>query len=139
MVYMVRIQMEYQGDLHCTSVHTPSKTELATDAPVDNQGRGESFSPTDLVATSLGTCMLTTMGIVARTLDVDLTGATATVEKEMTSSAPRKINRLIVSIQVPRTTTPENRERLENAAYTCPVKRSLHPDIETPIEFVWGR
>jgi len=138
MVYMVRIQMEYQGDLHCTSVHTPSKTELATDAPVDNQGRGESFSPTDLVATSLGTCMLTTMGIVARTLNNDLTGATATVEKEMTSSAPRKINRLIVSIQVPRTTTPENQERLENAAYTCPVKRSIHPDIETPIEFVWG-
>ena len=139
MVYMVRIEMEYQGDLHCASVHTPSKTELATDAPVDNQGRGESFSPTDLIATSLGTCMLTTMGIVARTLDVDLTGATATVEKEMTSTAPRKINRLIVSIQVPRTTTPENRERLENAAHTCPVKRSIHPDIETPIEFRWGR
>lgn len=135
---MVRIEMEYQGDLHCTSVHTPSKTELATDAPVDNQGRGESFSPTDLIATSLGTCMLTTMGIVARTLDVDLTGATATVEKEMTATAPRKINRLIVSIQIPRTTTPEKQERLENAAYTCPVKRSIHPDIETPIEFHWG-
>ena len=131
--------MEYQGDLHCTSVHTPSKTELATDAPVDNQGRGESFSPTDLIATSLGTCMLTTMGIVARTLNVDLTGATATVEKEMTSTAPRKINRLIVSIQVPRTTTPENQERLENAAHTCPVKRSIHPDIETPIVFHWGQ
>jgi putative redox protein len=138
MVYMVRIEMEYQGDLHCASVHTPSKTELATDAPVDNQGRGESFSPTDLIATSLGTCMLTTMGIVARTLNVDLTGATAIVEKEMTSTAPRKINRLIVSIQVPRTTTPENQERLENAAHTCPVKRSIHPDIETPIEFHWG-
>ena len=130
--------MEYQGDLHCASVHTPSKTELATDAPIDNQGRGESFSPTDLIATSLGTCMLTTMGIVARTLNVDLTGATAIVEKEMTSTAPRKINRLIVSIQVPRTTTPENQERLENAAHTCPVKRSIHPDIETPIEFHWG-
>ena len=137
--HMVRIQMEYQGDLHCTSVHTPSKTELATDAPVDNQGRGESFSPTDLVATSLGTCMLTTMGIVARSLNVDLTGATATVEKEMTSTAPRKINRLIVAIQVPRATTPENQERLENAANTCPVISSIHPDIETPIEFVWGR
>ena len=73
---MVRIETEYQGNLHCTSVHTPSKTELATDAPVDNQGRGESFSPTDLIATSLGTCMLTTMGIVARTLNFDLAGAT---------------------------------------------------------------
>ena len=135
---MVRIQMEYQGDLHCTSVHTPSGTELDTDAPADNQGRGESFSPTDLTATSLGTCMLTTMGIVARTLNVDLTGATATVEKEMSGTPPRRINRLTVAIRVPRTTSPENQQRLENAAHTCPVKKSLHPDIETPIEFVWG-
>lgn len=135
---MVRIQSEYRGELHCTSVHAPSNTELATDAPVDNQGRGESFSPTDLVAASLGTCMLTTMGIVARTLDVDLTGATATVEKEMSSTPPRKIDRLTVAIRVPRTTSPENRQRLENAAHACPVKRSIHPDIETPVEFVWG-
>jgi putative redox protein len=135
---MVRIQTEYQGDLHCTSVHTPSKTELATDAPVDNQGRGESFSPTDLIATSLGTCMLTTMGIVARTLNFDLAGATVTVDKEMTSTPPRKINRLIVAIRVPRTTSPENQQRLENAAHTCPVKKSIHPDIEIPIDFVWG-
>jgi putative redox protein len=135
---MVRIETEYEGDLHCTSVHTPSATALATDAPVDNQGRGESFSPTDLVATSLGTCMLTTMGIVARTLDVDLTGATATVEKEMSSTPPRKINRLSVTIRIPRTTSPENQQRLENTAHTCPVKKSIHPDIETPIEFVWG-
>jgi putative redox protein len=135
---MVRIETEYQDNLHCTSVHTPSKTELSTDAPVDNQGRGESFSPTDLIATSLGTCMLTTMGIVARTLDVDITGATAIVEKEMTSTPPRKVNRLTVAIRVPRKTSPENQQRLENAAHTCPVKRSIHPDIETPIEFVWG-
>lgn len=120
------------------SVHTPSKTELATDAPVDNQGRGESFSPTDLIATSLGTCMLTTMGIVARTLDVDLTGTTVIVDKEMTNTPPRKVARLTVSIRVPRTTSPENRQRLENAAHTCPVKRSIHPDIETPIEIIWG-
>lgn len=135
---MVRIQSEYQGDLHCTSVHTPSKTELATDAPVDNQGRGESFSPTDLIATSLGTCMLTTMGIVARTLNFDLSGATVTVDKEMTSTPPRKIARLTVAIRIPRTTTSENQQRLENAAHTCPVKKSIHPEIETPIEFVWG-
>jgi putative redox protein len=135
---MVRIETEYQGDLHCVSVHTPSGTALATDAPVDNQGRGESFSPTDLVATALGTCMLTTMGIVARTLNFDLTGATVTVEKEMSSTPPRKINRLIVAIRVPRKTSLENQQRLENAAYTCPVKKSIHPDIETPIEFVWG-
>lgn len=135
---MVRIQTEYQGGLHCKSVHTPSSTELATDAPVDNQGRGESFSPTDLTATSLGTCMLTTMGIVAKNLDVDLTGATAIVEKEMSSTPPRKISRLTVSIRIPRKTSPENQQRLENAARTCPVKRSIHPDIETPIEFIWA-
>jgi putative redox protein len=135
---MVRIQSEYQGDLHCTSVHVPSKAELVTDAPVDNQGRGESFSPTDLIATSLGTCMLTTMGIVAKTLDFDLTGATATVEKEMSSTAPRKINRLAVTIQIPRTSSLENQQRLENAAHACPVKKSIHPDIETPISFVWA-
>jgi putative redox protein len=78
------------------------------------------------------------MGIVARTLNVDLTGATATVEKEMSSTPPRRINRLTVAIRVPRTTSPENQQRLENAAHTCPVKKSLHPEIETPIEFVWG-
>jgi putative redox protein len=135
---MVRIQSEYQGDLHCTSVHTPSKTELATDAPVDNQGRGESFSPTDLIATSLGTCMLTTMGIVARTLNFDLAGATVTVDKEMTSTPPRKVARLTVAIRIPRNATPEIQQRLENAAHTCPTKRSIHPDIETPIDFQWG-
>jgi putative redox protein len=78
------------------------------------------------------------MGIVARSLDFDLTGASATVDKEMSSTPPRKINRLTVAIRVPRTTSPENRQRLENAAQTCPVKKSLQPDIETPIEFVWG-
>lgn len=82
--------------------------------------------------------MLTTMGIVARTLDVDLTGATVTVDKEMSSTPPRKVSRLTVAIRVPRTTSPENQQRLENAAHTCPVKKSIHPDIETPIEFIWG-
>jgi len=82
--------------------------------------------------------MLTTMGIVARTLDFDLTGATVAVEKEMSSAPPRKVQRLTVSIRIPRTTSPENQQRLENAAHTCPVKRSIHPDIETPIEIVWG-
>lgn len=82
--------------------------------------------------------MLTTMGILARTLEVDLRGATATVEKEMSTTPPRKINRLVVAIRIPGTTSPENQQRLENAAHTCPVKKSIHPDIETPIEFVWG-
>lgn len=135
---MVAIELEYQGDLHCKAVHGPSGTELATDAPIDNQGRGESFSPTDLVATALGSCILTILGIQARTLNLDITGTTATVEKEMTSTAPRRIQRLAVKVRVPKTPSPEDRQRLENAAHTCPVHRSLHPDVEKPIEFIWG-
>ncbi len=135
---MVAIKMEYEGDLHCKAVHGPSGTELSTDAPKDNQGRGESFSPTDLVATALGGCMLTIMGIMARTLNIDLVGATATVEKEMTTAPPRRIGKLTVRIHVPQAVTPENREKLVRAAHTCPVHKSLHPEIETPIEFSWG-
>jgi putative redox protein len=135
---MVAIQIEYQGDLHCKAVHSPSATELNTDAPKDNQGRGESFSPTDLVATALGTCILTTMGILARTLNLDIAGATATVEKEMTSAPPRMIQSLAVKIYVPHAHSPENRLKLERAAHTCPVHKSLHPDVQTPIEFTWA-
>ena len=135
---MVSIQMEYQGDLHCSVVHGPSETVLNTDAPKDNQGRGESFSPTDLVATALGTCILTTMGILARTLGIDITGATATVDKEMTSAPPRRIERLTVKIHMPHAVSEENQLKLERAAHTCPVEKSLHPDVELPISFVWG-
>jgi putative redox protein len=135
---MVDIHLEYQGELHCKAIHSPSGTELATDAPVDNQGRGESFSPTDLVATALGTCMLTIMGILARTLDLDITGATADVTKEMTAKPPRRIQRLAVRIHVPRAIGAENREKLERAVCACPVHKSLHPDIEIPIDFTWG-
>lgn len=135
---MVTIEVEYQGDLHCRAVHGPSRAELSTDAPIDNQGRGESFSPTDLVATALGTCMLTVMGILARTLKIDIAGATATVEKEMSSAAPRRIESLKVSIHVPHSLSADDQQKLERAAHTCPVHKSLHPDIHTPIEFVWG-
>lgn len=135
---MVAIQIEYQGDLHCKAVHGPSGTELPTDAPVDNQGRGESFSPTDLVATALGTCMLTIMGIAARTLNIDITGTQATVKKEMTTTAPRRIESLTVNIHVPHALSAEDRQKLERAAHTCPVHKSLHPDVKTPIEFTWG-
>lgn len=135
---MISIQMEYQGDLHCVAVHGPSGTVLNTDAPKDNQGRGESFSPTDLVATALGTCILTTMGILARTLGIDITGATATVDKEMTSAPPRRIERLTVKIHMPHAVSEENQLKLERAAHTCPVEKSLHPDVELPISFVWG-
>lgn len=134
---MVRIDFEYQGDLHCRAEHGPSRAELSTDAPVDNQGRGESFSPTDLVATALGTCMLTTMGILARTLGIDMAGATATVEKEMTG-APRRVQSLTVRIAMPGVASAEDREKLMRAAHTCPVARSLHPEVQVPVEFRWG-
>ncbi len=135
---MVDIQIEYQGDLHCKATHGPSGAELTTDAPKDNQGRGESFSPTDLVATALGTCMLTIMGIAARTLNIDIAGATAAVEKEMTATPPRRIQRLAVRIHVPHAPSPADREKLERAARACPVHKSLHPDVQIPIEFTWG-
>jgi len=135
---MVRINLEYQGDLHCSAIHEPSGSQLATDAPKDNQGRGESFSPTDLVATALGSCMLTIMGIVARTHKIEIAGATATVEKEMSSAPPRRIARLAVKIHVPQPVSPEDRKRLENGVHTCPVHKSLHPEMEIPVEFVWG-
>jgi len=135
---MVRINLEYQGDLHCSAIHEPSGSQLATDAPKDNQGRGESFSPTDLVATALGSCMLTIMGIVARTHNIEIAGTTATVEKEMSSTPPRRIGSLVVKIHVPHPVTPEDRKRLEHGVHTCPVHKSLHPEIEIPVEFVWG-
>src|SRR5439155_3851445 len=98
---MVQIRVRYEGDLHCVAVHGPSGAEVATDAPADNQGRGEAFSPTDLVATALGTCVLTTMGIVARRHGWSLAGATATVEKVMVADPERRIGRLEVRIRAP--------------------------------------
>ena len=135
---MVKIQLEYQGDLHCSATHGPSGTVLTTDAPKDNQGRGESFSPTDLVATALGSCMLTIMGIMARTLNVDITGTTATVEKEMATAPVRRIQALRVRIDVPQKISKEDRVKFERAAHSCPVHKSLHPDVEMPIEFTWN-
>lgn len=135
---MVSIQLEYQGDLHCRALHGPSGTELSTDAPKDNQGKGESFSPTDLVATALGACILTILGIQARTLGINIDGTTATVDKEMTAKPPRMIQRLTVKIHVPHAIDAATRIKLERAAHTCPVHKSLHPDVEKPIEFTWG-
>jgi putative redox protein len=135
---MVVIELEYEGELHCRAVHGPSGMVLSTDAPKDNQGRGESFSPTDLVATALGSCILTVMGIMARSLGVDLAGTTATVEKEMANAPVRMIQRLTVKIHVPHSVSEEHRQRLETAAHTCPVHQSLHPDVQKPIQFIWG-
>jgi putative redox protein len=135
---MVTIDIEYKGDLRNEAVHQPSGTHLNTDAPKDNQGKGESFSPSDLVATALGTCMLTIMGIAARNMNVDLKGAKVTVQKEMVTAPLRRIGKLSVKIHVPTKVTEEQKLKLERAAHTCPVHKSLHPDVEIPVEFVWG-
>lgn len=135
---MVQIQIAYQGQLRCEAVHGPSGTRLSTDAPKDNHGKGESFSPTDLVATALGTCMLTVMGIVAQRHNISLEGATVTVIKDMAAAPVRRIGRLTVDIRVPGQLNEEQRKLLENAAHTCPVHKSLQPDIEIPVAFHWG-
>jgi putative redox protein len=135
---MVEQTFRYLGELRVEAQHGPSQTMLITDAPVDNQGRGESFSPTDLVGTALGTCMLTLMGIVAKRHQLDLSGATARVTKEMSATPPRRIARLAVEIHVPREFSVEEKTRLEKAALTCPVHHSLHPDIDSPVTFRYG-
>jgi putative redox protein len=134
---MVKIQVTYQGDLHTQATHGPSKAQLATDAPVDNQGKGASFSPTDLTATSLGTCMLTTMGIVAKKNGWKLDGATATVEKHMVADPDRRIGKLVVELRIPGRFGAKERAVLEKTALTCPVQQSLNPRIEVPVTFHW--
>jgi putative redox protein len=134
---MVTIQSVYLGDLRTRAVHGPSKRELVTDAPVDNQGKGESFSPTDLVATALGTCMLTTMGIVAKRHGWDLAGASATVEKHMVADPERRIGKLTVALFLPAALDAKARTILERTAFTCPVHRSLRSDVEIPVTFHW--
>ena len=131
---MVEIDVEYTGDLHCQLMHGPSGAKIQTDAPKDNEGKGEAFSPTDLVAAALGSCMLTIMGIVARRHAINMTGARAHVEKEMASD-PRRISKLPVQITVPVDLSSKERKILEAAALPCPVHKSLHPDIVSKIEF----
>lgn len=133
---MVQIDAEYQGDLHCTAEHVPSGVTLTTDAPKDNHGRGESFSPTDLVATALGTCMATIMGIQARKHGFDLEGMEISVEKEMASN-PRRIASLRTEVRMPRPLDEQTRQHLEQAARHCPVHHSIHSDIDAPIVFHW--
>lgn len=134
---MVAIKIDYQGTLHCRATHGPSGTTLTTDAPADNGGKAESFSPTDLVATALGTCILTVMGEKAHSLNIDISGSTAEVDKEMTS-APRRIGRLATKICVPLQLPQHVRQQLERAAFTCPVHKSMSTEVDMPIEFAWG-
>jgi putative redox protein len=134
---MVQIDIVYQGGLRCEAVHGPSTTRLLTDAPVDNHGKGESFSPTDLVAAALGACIPTIMGIVAEREKIDLTGIRITVQKEMSAEPPRRIARLATRIVMPTGLTEPQKAKLEKAAYTCPVHQTLHGNVEMPFEFVY--
>lgn len=127
----------YEGDLRCRAVHDQSQTTLITDAPLDNQGKGESFSPTDLTATALATCLLTTMAIAARKNGVDLGRCEARIEKHMTPSPPRRIARLACHITARGIEDPKMRKKLEEAAQACPVHLSLHPGIEQAISIAW--
>ena len=133
----VRMAVTYQGDLHCEGLHEPSGTRIETDAPKDNEGRGERFSPTDLVGAALGSCMLTVMGIVARRHAWEMTGARAQVEKDMVASPVRRISRLGLQITMPAGIPDSARVVLERAAHTCPVHQSLHPDVKIDLTFVW--
>lgn len=134
---MVNISVRYTGDLRSDAVHGPSKAKIATDAPTDNKGKGEAFSPTDLVATALATCMSTTMGIKAEELGVDLWGMTISVQKEMSKDPPRRIVGLPSEVHIPLPKDHPQRDLLEQTALNCPVHKSLPVEINRPTKFFW--
>lgn len=134
---MTKIKIDYAGNLRTKCLHE-SGAQIETDAPLDNFGKGEAFSPTDLFAASLGSCMLTLMGIAARKLKVDLGKMSADVEKTMTTSGVRKIGKIIVRIRSSTLPQKHDLEKLERAAIDCPVHLSLHPEVAVEIDFLWG-
>ncbi len=136
---MATIQTRYTGDLRTESTHVQSGTVILTDAPTDNQGRGEAFSPTDLLANALGTCIITTMAIFARRDGIDLTGSHLNVTKIMSSLPPRRVARIEIELTVctSEAISEEVRERLGRIAHTCPVALSLHPDVEQVVSIQW--
>ncbi len=132
---MVKMNVVYEGALRCKLTHEQSGTVISTDAPKDNMGKGESFSPTDLVAAALSSCMMTVMGIVAQRHNINIEGSRIDVTKEMVTAPVRRIGTIAVNLYMPKALTEEQRKMLENAAHTCPVHKSLHPDVVTPITF----
>lgn len=132
---MVEINIAYEGGLRCRAIHAPSQNSIITDAPVDNHGRGEAFSPTDLVATALGTCILTIMGLAAQRDGLMLDGTRVRIEKHMSAQPPRRIVKLAVQVQFVAGIPPERRSALERAAHSCPVCNSIHPDIDVQLSF----
>jgi putative redox protein len=135
----LEINIAYEGGLHCTATHGPSRQILSTDAPVDNGGKGATFSPTDLVATALGTCMATVMGLVAQRNNLNIDGLQVQVTKDMVADPVRRIGSLKTRLVFPRgnTFSATDRAKLEASANACPVKQSLHPDLKMPIEFAY--
>ncbi len=135
----VEINITYEGTLHCSAIHAPSKQSLVTDAPVDNGGKGAAFSPTDLVATALGTCMATIMGRVAQNNRLDIAGVKIQVIKEMVADPVRRIGSLTGRIVFPpgKPLSATDRSKLEAGARACPVKQSLHPGVKLSFEFVY--
>jgi len=134
---MVTITVDYEGQLHCSAKHGPSGAMLTTDAPVDNHGRGESFSPTDLCATALASCMATIMSIRAIAMNIELKGMQIKIDKHMSEDAPRRIVKLPIEVWMPVELNDRQKDALQRAAESCPVHNSLHPDIEKPLTFHW--
>lgn len=134
---MSTAKVTYLGNLRTENEHLKSGNKFITDAPTDNNGKGEAFSPTDTVATGLANCMITVMGIKARNMDVNMDGTTAMVTKTMAAD-PRRISKIEIILNFPAGIDDKSRKILENTGRTCPVFYSLHPDIERMIEFNWG-
>ena len=134
---MVEIKLSYEGDLHCSALHVPSGNVLVTDAPVDNNGRGQAFSPTDLVATALASCMATVVGIVAKRKGIAVEGMAIVARKYMSTDQPRRISRLELDLDMPLPASHPDRKVLESAARGCPVHYSIHPDIEVVMHWTW--
>jgi len=132
---MVSMKVQYNGDLRCTATHIKSGNQVVTDAPTDNNGKGEAFSPTDLLCTSLTTCMITLMGITANSKDIQLGQIDADIEKIM-GSEPRRVSGINIRFKIKDLNfTQREKEILKNAALTCPVAKSIHSDIELGIDF----
>ncbi len=131
---MVKVSVVYEGQKHCQLTHEPSGSQIETDAPKDNQGKGERFSPTDLVGAALASCVLTTIAIVAERDGLVIENAKAEVEKVMTDK-PRRIESLKLHVSLPASLTAEQRQKYERVAEHCPVHRSLHPDVQMPMSF----
>lgn len=134
---MVQMTVMYEGGLRCMLQHGPSGNTVQTDAPVDNKGKGETFSPTDLCASALGSCIATIVGMQMEALGIDLKGMKIDVRKEMSKGLPRRITRLETEIWLPVELNDAYKEKVQIAAKNCPVHHSLHPEIEKLITYHW--